>query len=120
MIEILTTDAGKFLEIAGHGTVTAEDYERVIVPAVEDRLKTNHKLRFLYHLCGDFKGYTPLAVWDDAKLGIQHLTAFEKIAIVTDVHWVIQAVRFFGMFIPCPVKVFGESKLDQARFWLRA
>jgi hypothetical protein len=119
MIEIEAAGADNVLAFSAHGTVSAEDYERVIIPAVEDKLRTHHKIRLLYQLGADFKGYAPLAIWDDAKLGVRHLTAFEKIAIVSDVPWVIHAMKFFGLFVPCPVKVFSVDSLGEARIWAR-
>lgn len=118
MIEIIPVESDRILAIAAHGTVSAEDYENVIVPAIEKKLRNYSKLRFLYHLGSDFTGYTPFAVWDDAKFGIRHLTSFEKVAVVSEVPWVIHAVKFFGLFVPCPVELFDNDRLDAAKAWL--
>jgi hypothetical protein len=120
MIEIMATEADSILAITAHGTVSAEDYEKVIFPAIETKLKTHHKLRFLYHLGEDFKNYTPSAMWDDTKLGIRHMTSFEKIAVVSDVPWITQVATFFGHFVPCPVKLFRNDNLAEAKAWLIA
>jgi hypothetical protein len=119
MIKVIPDEADNVVAVSAHGTVSGEDYDKVLIPVIEERLKMHKKIRFLYHLGEDFSGYTPLAVWDDAKLGIQHLTAFEKIAVITEVPWVIQAVKFFGLFMPCPVKIFKNQSLAEARTWLR-
>jgi hypothetical protein len=118
MIEIISDNEGNILTAAAHGTVTREDYEKVFIPAVEEKLRKHKKVRLLYHLGQDFTGYTIGAILDDAKLGVGHLTGFEKIAIVTDVHWVGEASRFFGVFIPCPVKIFRNDQLPEAKEWL--
>ena len=60
----------------------------------------------LYELGDDFQGFSAEAVWDDAKLGLSHLTAFEAVAVVTDVHWITTNVKLFGLLLRCPVKVF--------------
>lgn len=104
--------------VAACGKVTGEDYETVLIPAVKRGLETHERLRVLYHLGSDFTGFTVAAFWDDARVGIRHLTAFEKIAVVTDVTWVIEAVKVFGFFIPCPVKVFGNDRLADAKAWV--
>ena len=57
-------------------------------------------------------------MWDDAKIGIRHLTAYEKVAVVSDVSWVVNAVKFFSFIIPCPVKIFGNDKLSEAKAWI--
>ena len=118
MIELLAQYPENVVALAGHGKVTGEDYEKVLIPAVEEKLKSHKKIPMLYQLSGDFSGYTAAAMWDDAKVGIQHLTAFEKIAVVTDVHWVADAVKFFGFFMPCPVRTFTNDKIIEAKEWV--
>lgn len=104
--------------VAAHGTVTADDYETVLIPAVERCLETHETMRLLYHLGPDFTGFTPAAMWDDTKIALRHWTAFEKVAVVTNVTWVIDATRVFGLFIPCPIKVFGNDRLSEAKAWV--
>ncbi len=76
------------------------------------------KIRFLYQLGDDFLGFSAEAMWDDAKLGFAHLTAFEAVAVVTDVHSIADAVKLFGFFMRCPVRVFGNKELAEAREWV--
>jgi len=64
--------------LTAKGTVTGEDYENVLVPAIEERLKRHQKIGMLYHLGPDFTGFTAGAMWDDAKAGARYPTAFEK------------------------------------------
>jgi hypothetical protein len=101
-----------------HGKVTGEDYEKVLIPAIEEKLKTHKKIRLLYQLYKDFSGFTADAIWDDAKLGLSHLTAFETVAVVTDIHWITDAVKFFGLFMRCPIKVFSNDQVAEARRWV--
>jgi hypothetical protein len=120
MIEILSTQSDNVLAVAAHGTVSAEDYEKILIPAIERKLASHPKLRFLYQLGNDFTGFTPKAMWDDAKVGLRHLTAFEKIAVVSEVPWVVGAMKLFRPFVPCPVKIFGNDELAAANAWLTA
>jgi hypothetical protein len=57
-------------------------------------------------------------MWDDAKFGIRHLTAFEKAAVVTNVAWVKDSVAFFRFLIPCSVKLFRNEELPAAMAWI--
>jgi len=105
------------------GNVTAEDYETVLIPAVEAKLKTHKKVRLLYHLGSEFKKFEAGAMWDDAKVGLAHITEWEKIAIVTDVNWIQQAGKIFGfaietMSVPGDVKVFHNREFDEAIQWI--
>ncbi len=100
------------------GQVSASDYETVLIPAIEARLQQTDKIRILYHLAPSFSGFTSGAMWDDAKVGFAHLTAWEKIAIVTDEAWLKTAIGFLKFAIPCPMKVFANAHYDEAITWL--
>jgi hypothetical protein len=103
--------------LSAHGKVSHQDYVRVVIPAVEEKIRTHAKVRLFFHLGEDFAGYTAEAIWDDTKIGLQHLAAFEKIAVVTDVGWVRDAVCIFGVVVPCPVRVFSNGELPAAAAW---
>jgi SpoIIAA-like len=118
MIEIISGMPDNVVAVMAHGKVTGEDYDRVFSPTIEEKLRTHKKIRLLYCLGKDFSGYTVIAMLDDAKVGAQHLAAFEKMAIVSDVHWVTEAAKFFGFFIPCPVTVYGNEELSEAKRWI--
>ncbi len=102
------------------GQVTAEDYEGVLVPAVERALKRRPKIRLLYQFGREATGFTAGAFWDDAKIGLHHWKGFEKCAVVTDVEWIRDSVRLFRVLLPCPVKVFRNDELAEAKTWLIA
>ena len=100
------------------GKVTAEDYQSILHPLVDDARAQGRRIRFLFHLGRDFEGFTAGAGWEDFKLGFRHMRTFERCAVVTDVDWVAHASRFFGAMIPCPVKVFANAAIDEAKHWL--
>lgn len=120
MIEIIADMPEHIVAAVAHGKVTGEDYDKVLIPAIEDKLKSHDKIGCFYQLDRDFVGFTAEAAWDDFKLGVRHLTAFEKIAVVTDVAWVRDSMKFFGLFIPCQVKVFGNDQVAEAKAWIAA
>jgi hypothetical protein len=100
------------------GEVTGADYESVLIPAVAELLGRQKRIRFLYHLGTDFSGFHAKAMWDDAKVGLQHITAWERVAVVTDVGWIRAAMKAFGFVMPGQVKVFGNGELEEARQWV--
>jgi hypothetical protein len=59
MIEIAPGIPDNVLAVTAHGTVTAEDYEKVLLPAVDEVLKRHKKIRFLFRTGNDFSSYTP-------------------------------------------------------------
>ena len=116
MIEVTSGTPANLLIATAHGKVTGHDYELILIPAIESALKAHKKIRLLYHLAPDFQGFSPEAVWDDAKLGLSHLTAFEALAVVTDILWITDAVKLFGLLMRCPVKEFPNASLAEATF----
>jgi hypothetical protein len=118
MIDIIPATAENLVIAVAHGKVTGYDYNIVLIPAIEAKLKTHRKIRFLYQLADDFQGFSVEAFWDDAKLSLGHLKAFEAIAVVTDVLWIADAVKFFGFFLHCPAKVFSNRDMAAAKEWI--
>jgi hypothetical protein len=102
------------------GEVHRGDYESTINPVVEDALSRHDRIRFLYVLGADFEGFSGGAEWEDAQLGIKHLTRFEMIAVVTDQQWIRHSVSVFGYLMPGKVKVFSVAEEADASEWVTA
>jgi len=118
MIEKIPDLPDNVLGFSAKGTVTAKDYESVIIPAVEAMFSRQGKVRLLYHLGDDFSGFEAAAVWDDTKLGLKHLAGWERLALISDVEWVRWALKIFGLAIPGHVRVFHNRDLAEAKRWV--
>jgi hypothetical protein len=106
--------------VSVHGVIGARDYAETIVPLIENKLKTHEKIRMIYQIGPEFEAFTPGAVWSDAQVGIRHLTAFSRVAVVSDIEWIRHAVRAFAPLIPAEVHVFGDAELARAKAWISA
>jgi SpoIIAA-like len=120
MIEQLTDFPDNIAAFRCTGQVTKEDYTRVLAPSVLRKLQTHHKVRVYYEIAEGFSGFDPAAMWEDFKIGTAHLTRWDKVAVVTDIGWIGNAVRFFSFLIPAPTKLFSRSQAAQARDWISA
>jgi hypothetical protein len=118
MVEKIPDLPDNVLGFTAKGTVTANDYESVIIPEVEALFSRYRKVRFLYHLGEDFSGFEATAMWDDTKLGLKHLTGWERIAVVSDVEWIRGAIRIFRLAIPGHVRVFHNREFTEATRWI--
>lgn len=118
MIEPIPDLPDNALGFTAKGTVTAHDYESVIIPAVEDMFSRQKQVRFLYHLGEDFSGFEAAAMWDDTKIGMKHLSGWERLAVVTDTEWIRAAVKIFGLAMPGHVRVFHNNELADAKQWI--
>lgn len=118
MIDKITGLPENVLGFTAKGKVTAEDYENVIIPEVEKKLVKFPKLCCLYHIGDEFESYEAGAMWDDAKIGLEHITSWEKIAIVTDVEWIRIMGKVFGFFMPGRVRIYDNKDLKSAIKWM--
>ncbi len=118
MIELMRDLPDGVLGIEARGEVTGEDYEQVLIPAVQRQLEGHAKVRLLYVLGSEFRGYSAAAMWDDAKIGMEHPFSWERIAVVTDSDGYRRLVKGFGFMVPGKVRVFDLAELDVARAWI--
>ena len=120
MIEQLKDFPDNVLAFVCKGKVTKSDYDTVLVPAVLNALKTHDKLRLYYETAADFGGIDPGAMWADFKVGMEHLTRWERIALVTDIDWIKYTMQFFSFMMPGATKLFPLSQAAEARAWIVA
>jgi hypothetical protein len=118
MIERMSDLPDHVVGFTAVGEITGEDYEKVLIPAVEDGLKRHSHLNLLYHLGPDFTGFTAKALWNDTKVGLQHITAWKQVAVVTDIDWIASMAKAFGFVMPCHVRVFDNDELAEAVAWV--
>ena len=100
------------------GDVTGSDYDSVLTPAIDKAIEKFDRIRLLAQVGPDFKGYSLDAIWDDTKLGLRHWNGFERVAVVTDVGWIMMGVKAMSFMMPCPVQLFAIDQLDDAKRWL--
>jgi len=118
MIERLEGFPENVVAVAGKGQVTKEDYEKVLIPALETALKTQRKINFYYELGPQFVGIEVGAAWQDFKEGVRHLFRWEKMALVTDVDWIRRTISGFAVFMPGDLRVFPYAEQAAARAWV--
>ena len=120
MIETLEGFPDNVVAVSGKGQVTRDDYETVLIPTVEGKLASHQKLRLYYQIGPSFEGMDPGAVWTDMKVGLEHLNRWERVAVVTDVDWIRNTMRFFSFMIPAEMRLFSVAQGDEARSWITA
>ena len=120
MIELLSGLPEGVVGLRAIGEVEDDDYEDVVIPAVENALEGRDRIRLLYVLGPEFEEYEADAAWEDTKLGLHHFFDFERIGVVSDVKWITRGVKWLGFTIPGKVKVFADDQLDEARAWIVA
>lgn len=100
------------------GEVTRNDYERVLLPKIDELLKRQHEINYLLVLETSVQNFTAGSWWEDLKMGLKNFTKWNKIAIVTDQKSVERLSDAFRFFIPGKSKGFSLSELDKAIKWI--
>jgi AcrR family transcriptional regulator len=120
MIELIPDVADNVVALKETGKLTGDDYEQVIIPVIEEKLKTHNKIRMLIQFTPTFSGFDAKAMWDDAKVGLKYMSHFEKIAMVADAEWIAQSFKIIGFMTPGEIKIFSNEEFDEAKTWIMA
>ena len=118
MIEVMNDLPPHVVGFRATGKVTREDYEKVVMPAVDEQSKTFKKINFILLLDTDAGSYTFGAWVDDALLGLKHLTHWHKVAIVSHSHTIKKITDIFGHLVPGIYKGFQTEELEAAKKWV--
>ncbi|MEV6105247.1 STAS/SEC14 domain-containing protein [Streptomyces sp. NPDC051940] len=98
------------------GKLSAEDYRDVVLPALVEAAKSG-EVRFLL-VVPDFDGMSAGALWQDLKVGVEHLRAWKRVALVTDVEWMVRVTHLFGWMTPGELKTFPLAERAEATAWV--
>jgi len=120
MIEIDRSVPDNVVAAVAHGRVTRDDYTKDLIPAIENAFRRHDKVRCYYELGSGFSGFDAGAMWEDFKIGLGHLSGWERVAVVTDVDWIRHAVNGFRFLMPGEIRVFPTAEAADARAWIAA
>lgn len=99
------------------GVVTKEDYETVLDPAVDG---AGGPLRILFVLGPDFERYSAGAMLADTEEYARLWRTCSRMAVVTDVGWIRDAVGLFRHALPGELRLFPYADLSVAIAWIAA
>lgn len=100
------------------GTLKAEDYRDVILPALERAAASSEvsEVRFVV-VIPEFQGMSGGALWQDLNVSVEHLHAWKRFALVTDIEWMNHMTTLFGSMTPGEVRHFPLAQLNEAIVW---
>ncbi|CAB3803913.1 hypothetical protein LMG28688_05869 [Paraburkholderia caffeinitolerans] len=118
MIELLRDMPEGVAGFVAKQRVTRRDYERVVLPVMQTLFAVHGKIRCYYELGDEFSGMDGGAIWEDFKLGFEHPTRWERVAVVSDVEWLRVAINLLRFVISGEIRVFPTALSDEARAWV--
>ncbi|WP_307188438.1 STAS/SEC14 domain-containing protein [Alcanivorax sp. NBRC 102028] len=92
--------------VSAHGELTAEDYRKVLAPAIEGALSQHDKINLLYEIGPTFDSFSAGAMLQDALVGLRHPLSWHRIAVVTSHDWISNVAQQASALIPGEVKAF--------------
>ncbi len=118
MLRIINDLPGNVIGISAEETITARNYETILMPALEAKLKSYKMFRLLYHLGEGFTGFDFGAMFDDEKIALKHYSELERIALVSDQQVINSVAKFFGHMMRCGTRVFNNNDPELAKKWI--
>ena len=64
------------------------------------------------------QGYDAGAAWEDFKVGMEHFSRWERVAVITDTDWIKHSVQLFSFIMPGTMRVYPTSEATKARLWI--
>ena len=98
------------------GRIEASDYTDVLMPAIDRLVEQGRDVRIVL-IFERFDGMSGGGAWQDLKLGVEHLTKWKRIALVTDLDWMITVTSLFGWMTPGELRRFPIAERDRAIAW---
>ncbi|TCN59847.1 STAS/SEC14 domain-containing protein [Flavobacterium circumlabens] len=114
--QIDTTD--NIVAFRALAAVTKEDFQTVVVPAVEKLINHTNEINFLMVLDTDIQNFTAGAWLEDAMLGIKNLGKWNRAAIVSDSEEIIAFTNGFSYIVPGEFRGFKKEAFNKALNWV--
>jgi stage II sporulation SpoAA-like protein len=123
MIEEISGMPGGTIGLRASGKVSADDYKTVLEPVLRGVVERGEPIKLMY-VMAEGTDYSAGAALQDMKtgaaLGVPHLSAWRKTALVSDADWVDRVAHAFGWMMPGDFRTFAAKDIDAAKTWLAA
>jgi len=111
-------DATRVAEIRVGGKITAEDYDRAVMP-LQDFIDRHGTVKLL-EVIDSFGGYDPSIIWEGLKFDFRNVRHISHVAVVSDIGWIGPLSKAAGALLPTKLRTFGMQDLAEARDWIAA
>lgn len=118
MLQLIHDLPANVVGIDAKGTVTKEELDNILIPAIDGLVARTGKIHYLLVLHTDLKNWDWGAWVSDAKVGLKYFTRWAKIAVVTDNNAVSTFTAAFSGLVPGDAKAYRMSELEEAKKWV--
>ncbi len=118
MISVIKDLPDNVIGFSASGEVTTDDFKHVLRPEVDRFMKQHSDLNYVLELNTDIKNFSAGAWFQDAMLGIKHLTSWNRSAIITDNDNIARFTELFSKIMPGEFKAFSHGMKEEAIDWV--
>jgi hypothetical protein len=121
VIESLEGMPAGTIGVRATGCVTGDEYREHVLPPMRAAAEAGD-VRMVFAAGPGFEKFELGALAQDAKsgitLGVGHPHAWKRVAVVTDVDWIVKSIHMFGWLTPGEVRVFELDGIEDAKTWV--
>ncbi|MFY7729719.1 MAG: STAS/SEC14 domain-containing protein [Flavobacterium sp.] len=117
MITQIQNVPANMVAFRAEGEVTKDDFD-MVREQVAELVRNNGKLNYLLYLDTPVKDFTAGAWLQDALLGIENITKWNRAAIISDSEGVKNFTDAFSKVMPGEFKGFEKSRYNDAVAWV--
>ena len=118
MINIITDAPANVAAFKATGEVEKEDYDKIVIPAIDALVKQQDTINFLLVLDTSITEFSAGALLKDIGVGLKHFTKWHKMAIVSESTGINTFTDFFSYIAPGQAKGFTHAQLEEATEWV--
>jgi hypothetical protein len=118
MIQLMEDVPDYVAGFTASGEVTKADYEKILIPRVEEVYNEHGHIHFLFELKTDVGNFSAAAWWKDLTIGLKRFSKWKKMAIVSDQHAVSAVSSAISPLLPGQTKGFDLAELENAKSWV--
>lgn len=117
MIETIDDVPDGVLGFRAVGDVTAEDYEKVLDPALDRALAAHEKVNLVMVLGDRFERYSLGAMWQDTLLSGKPRRVWGRCAVVTGHSVIAEIIHSLAFLFPGDLRFFAVDREEAAIAW---
>lgn len=120
MVELLADFPLHVAAYRASGEVHKEEYERVVMQRVDEVAAQYGKINFLVRLETGMEEYSLAAFINYLKVSFEHITQWNRMAIVSDQKWVRMAYDALSPLVPGKINSYKLQEYEAAKQWVSA
>ncbi|TLS37114.1 STAS/SEC14 domain-containing protein [Pseudalkalibacillus caeni] len=118
MISLLPSRSDSAIAIEAGGKITKDDIE-TFEGYIEESFGDHDDFNCLMIINDDLDGYSIEGLFEDMKLDLEHMSQFNKCAVVSEKNW-LEKTTEMGNYLPgIEMKHFNQEETDEAWNWLK-